>query len=103
MAAGIVLAQHYAAEALRLFGVGSTPPDLRLAQVALGWMLSPRWGKTVISLPDLYQRGPNAIRDGAVPRKIVPVLEEHGWLIPAPPGTEIDGIRRRDAWLIVRE
>jgi hypothetical protein len=102
MADGIAIAQHYANEALRLFGVSGTPPELRLAQLALDWMLSLKWGKDAISLPDLYQRGPNAIRDGAIARKIVHILAEHGWLVPAPPGTEIDGVRRQEVWRIIR-
>jgi hypothetical protein len=102
MAAGIVLAQHYAAEALRLFGTSSINPDLRLARQALDWMLSPRWGKPAISLPDLYQRGPNAIRENAVARKIVDILVDHGWLVRIAQGTVVEGVRRREAWRIVR-
>lgn len=100
MAAGVELAQHYAAEALRLFGTNSVAPDLHLARAALVWMRSPSWGKPLISLPDLYQRGPNAIRDLAVARKIVGILEEHGYLIRVEQGAEIDGVRRREVWKI---
>src|SRR5712675_3617228 len=50
MAAGIELAQHYVAEALRLFAIGAVNSDLRLAQEALVWMYSPSWGKPLISL-----------------------------------------------------
>jgi hypothetical protein len=102
MAAGVELAQHYAAEALRLFGTNSVDPDLHLARAALVWMLSPSWGKPLISLPDLYQRGPNAIRESAVARKIVGILEEHGYLQNLEQGAEIDGVHRRDAWKIIQ-
>jgi Protein of unknown function (DUF3987) len=101
MAAGIVLAQHYAAEALRLFGASQISADLHLAQKARDWLLH-QWSEPAISLPDLYQRGPNAIREASTARKIVTKLEEHGWLIPIPQGAEIAGVRRRDAWRIVR-
>jgi Protein of unknown function (DUF3987) len=101
MAAGIVLAQHYAAEALRLFGSAQIDADVCLAQTALDWLLF-QWMEPAISLPDLYQRGPNAIRDKGTAHKIVGKLEHHGWLIHLPGGTEIGGVRRRDAWLISR-
>jgi hypothetical protein len=102
MAAAIMLAQHYAAEALRLFGSNSVSDDLHLAQAALNWMQSPSWGQPVISLPDLYQRGPNAIREKSVAEKIVDILEDHGRLVKVPAGTEVNGVSRRDVWLVVR-
>ncbi len=101
MAAGIVLAQHYAAEALRLFGASQISADLHLAQKALDWLLH-QWREPAISLPDLYQRGPNAIREASTARKIVTKLEEHGSLIRIPGGAEIASVWRRDAWRIVR-
>lgn len=101
MAAGIVLAQHYAAEALRMHSGSRIAVDLRLAQQALDWILV-HWPETAISLPVLYQYGPNAIRDGATARKIVSKLEEHGWLVRLPQGAEVGGIRRREAWRIER-
>ena len=102
MSAGIVLAQHYAAEALRLFGTNTVAEELHLAQAALNWLLSPSWGKPLVSLPDLYQRGPNAIRDKAGASKIVDILEDHGYLIHVPAGAEIDGQHRRDVWQIIK-
>jgi hypothetical protein len=100
MAAGIVLAQHYAAEALRLDGGCRISADLRLAQRVLDWLL--RWRESAISLVDLYQRGPGAIRDSAAARKVVAALEEHGWLLRIREGAVIAGERRREAWRIVR-
>jgi hypothetical protein len=80
MAAGIELAQHYAAEALRLHGAGGIGEGLRRAKQVLEWLLT-HWNEKAISLPNIYQRGPNAIRDGASARGAVAILEEHGWLI----------------------
>jgi hypothetical protein len=101
MAAGIVLAQHYAAEALRLYCGTRVVPELRLAQQALNWVLS-HWEDTIISLPDLYQYGPNAIREAATARKTVAILEDHGWLARIPGAADIAGFHRREAWRIVR-
>jgi hypothetical protein len=70
IAAGIVLTQHYAGEMLWLDGGSRISADLRLAQRALDWLLR-QWAEPAISLPDLYQRSPGAIRDGTAARKVV--------------------------------
>jgi hypothetical protein len=101
MAAGIKLAEHYATEALRLFSAGLISGDLRLAQRLLNW-LQREWTGPTVSLPDVYQLGPNPIQDAFTARRIVKVLADHGWLIPVPGGTTVAGSRRREAWLIVR-
>ena len=78
MACGITLAQHYAAEMLRLQGGAICLPDLRLASRLLAWWQArpdPR-----CHLAALYQRGLNAISDAATARRIVGILEEHGWV-----------------------
>lgn len=102
MAAGILLAQHYAAEALRLHGGCQVSAELRNAQQARDWLLR-QWGEPAISLPDLYQRGPGVIRDAAAARKIGDILEDAGWLTRIPEGAVVIGVRRREAWRIVRD
>jgi hypothetical protein len=99
MVRGIYLAQYYAAEALRLFDAGRTDPDLLLAERLLGW-LQDGWIEPAVSLPDVYQLGPNAIRDAKTARRIVGILESHGWLAPLPDGAKIRGTRRREAWRV---
>jgi hypothetical protein len=101
MAAAIELAQHYAGEALRLDSGSQISADLRLAQQALNW-LQLHWQESAISLPDLYQRGPNAIRDMKTARQVITTLEEHGYLARLPGGAVIAAQRRQDAWRIVR-
>jgi hypothetical protein len=101
MAAGVELAQYYAAEALRLDGGSRVSGELRLARRALDWLLQ-HWPEQAISLPDLYQRGPGAIRDNKTARQVVTILEDHGWLARIPEGATVAGVRRRDAWRIVR-
>ena len=83
MACGITLAQHYAAEMLRLQGGATVSPDLRLAARLLAWWQArpdPR-----CHLAAIYQTGPGALRDAATARRIVGVLEEHGWVLRLPP------------------
>jgi hypothetical protein len=101
LAAGIELAQHYAAEALRLHGTSRVGESLRQARDLLDW-LRLRWNEEVISLPGIYQRGPNSIRDADTAKKAVAILEDHGWLIRIAEGAVVAGVRRRDAWKIVR-
>jgi Protein of unknown function (DUF3987) len=100
MEAGIALAQHYAAEAMRLFGASRVSADLREAQQLLTW-LQTSWQEHLVSLPDIYRRGPNAIREAERARRAVTILAEHGWLVVAAPG-DVDGTFRREVWAIVR-
>jgi hypothetical protein len=101
LAAGIALAQHYVAEALRLFEASHVSDVLRQAQQLLSWLLG-SWNEAFVSLPDIYQRGPNAIRDKTTAAQLVAILEDHGWLIKQKSGAEIAGQHRRDAWRIIR-
>jgi Protein of unknown function (DUF3987) len=102
MQAGIDLAQHYAAEALRLFGASRVSTDLQLAQQVLDWLRS-HWNGLAVSLPDIYQRGPGAIRDKAKATGIVAILEDHGFLARIKGGANIGDKWRRDAWRLIPE
>ncbi len=100
LARGIELATFYAEEALRLFDVGVTDPDLALAERLLRWIHS-TWKEKLISLPDIYQKGPRAIRDGKAARRIVLILQEHGWLEEVD-RSSVAGAKRREVWRVVR-
>jgi hypothetical protein len=101
MAAGIQLAQHYAAEAMRLFGASRVSAELHEARQLLAW-LHTNWQEPLISLPDIYQRGPNAIRDKARAHRAATILADHGWLVSAPAG-KVAGTFRRELWRIMSE
>ncbi len=75
--------------------------DLALAQDVLSWLQS--WPDTAISLPDIYQRGPNKVRDLGTARRLVDILEQHGHLLPIPGGAMVRGLLRREVWAIMRE
>jgi len=62
MERGIVLAQHYAGEALRLFQGAKIDADLRHAARLLDW-LHQSWKEAKISLPDIYQPRPQFDRE----------------------------------------
>jgi len=102
MARGIVLAQHYASEALRLFQGAKIDNDLRHAARLLDW-LHHSWKETNISLPDIYQRGPNSIGSRGTALRLVGILETHGWLVKLLGGAVVAGEQRRDVWRIARD
>lgn len=101
LARGIELGKFYAHEALRLFEAGALDPDLAVAKRLLRW-LQESWTEEIVSLPDIYQRGPRAIRDQSRARKLVQILQDHGWLETIPEGAEVAGTKRRAVWRIVK-
>ena len=98
---GIVLGEFYAGEALRLNEGALVRIQLHRAQQLLDW-LRDEWEEENVSLPDIYQRGPYAIRDQITARQLVRVLEEHGYLIRIAQGAVVAGQRRREAWQIAK-
>lgn len=99
--AGIMLASYYAGEAQRLHEQGYVDPDIALAERLLNWLCN-SWEHDLVSLPDIYQRGLNAISDKKTAVRIVAVLEEHGWLVRVQGGDFVNGTRRKDVWRIVK-
>jgi hypothetical protein len=99
MACGISLVRHYAAELLRLQGIGSVNPDLRLAERLLEWWQARSDRRCHLAV--IYQRSLNAISDAATARRIVAILEEHGQVRRLPSGTVLDGVPRKDAWELI--
>jgi hypothetical protein len=102
MARGVALAKHYASEALRLFQGAKIDHHLRLAAQLLDWLLH-SWAGPIVSLPDIYQSGPNAIRDRKTALGLVGTLETHRHLVKLPGTTLVKGQPRREAWRIVSE
>ena len=98
MDAGIALAQHYAIEALRLFDAGSARPEILQAEQLLDWLKNR--DAELISLPEVYQFGPNAFRDAQSAAEAICVLEEHGYLEAVEGGAVVNGVHRREVWRI---
>lgn len=95
----IELGHFYLKEALRLFQSSQDNPDLLLAEKLIHWLHSERF--EYVSLPDIYQLGPNAIRDSKTAKHIVSILVDHGWLVALDGGKIIEGKRRKDVWKVV--
>jgi len=99
MANGINLTKYYASEALRLFAVSAADINLVLAERLLDWMRGRQ--RNVFSLTDIYQYGPNGIREAKLARKIAEILQDHGYLSKIKDGAVIDGCPRKEVWRLV--
>ena len=97
--AGIEVAQHYAMEALRLFDAGAANPEILDAEQLLAWLHTRP--EDLISLPDAYQRGPNAIRDKASALRAITILGDHGHLERVEGGCLVNGVMRQDVWRLL--
>jgi Protein of unknown function (DUF3987) len=99
--AGILLAEHYTAEARRLQDAGQSSPELDLAQRVLDWLGTEWSGRPLVSVPDLYTFGPNPVRDKATATRTIDILEDHGWLVREEGPARVNGHMRRDVWRLV--
>lgn len=96
MSNGIELVRHYASEMKRLADGASISPDLKLAEQLKNWWQARSDRKCHVL--EIYQRGPNSLRDAVTAKRIVAILEESGWVKRLPPGTLLDGAPRKDCW-----
>jgi hypothetical protein len=94
---GIALAEHYLAEALRLFEATQADAELIRAQALSRWLLT-QWEHPVVGLPDIYRLGPNSVRDMRTARRLVGILESHGHLNRIEGGAQVGENYRREAW-----
>jgi hypothetical protein len=62
---------------MRLFGASRVSGELREAQQLFAWLLT-AWPEKRVPLPNIYQRGPNSIRDKARAHRAVNILVDHG-------------------------
>lgn len=97
---GIDLARFYLLEAQRLAGAARLSPAISAAEALRQWMLSGSWGETWLTVREIVRFGPSRLRESPAAKAAVQVLADHGWLIPLPAGTVLDGKARREAWRI---
>ncbi|BBA70630.1 YfjI family protein [Geobacter sulfurreducens] len=93
--ASISITEFYLGETLRLFHSSNDNPDLLLAFKVLKWT---QQHGSLLSLVDLYQYGPNAVRDKATALHMLSILENHSWVRKIQKGCEVNGRFRRDVW-----
>jgi len=102
MANGIELARFYLFEAARLAGVANVSVAVAKAEALRKWLLSESWGNSWVTVRDILRKGPSRLRESPEANKAVQMLVDHGWLIPLPPGTALDGQARKAAWRVIR-
>ena len=101
--AGILLAEHYAAEARRLHETGHNDPELDLAQRVLEWLTGDWPGTPLISVPDLYTFGPGPVRDKRTASRTIEILQDHGWLVREEGPARVNDTMRREVWRLASE
>jgi Protein of unknown function (DUF3987) len=102
LARGIELTEYYASEAVRIYSYARVRRELALAQKLYDWLKL--WGSkndNLVSLPDIYQKGPNQIADKAAASRLVGILQEHGLLQKLDGPAEVAGKPRREVWRII--
>lgn len=92
----ITLVEYYLGEALRIVGKSGGDPDIYLATLTLDWIKRNRPDQT-FPIADLYQCGPPQIRNGRIAKKIMRILQEHGYVMEFKDEV-IDGRKVRSAW-----
>ena len=97
----ILLAEYYAESALRLHGNSQIHMDLINARILLDW-LHEKWPETLVSVRVIVRKGPNALRQTPIARRLVQILVEHRWLVPIEGTPIVDGHKVKDSWSIVR-
>lgn len=105
MQGGIRIADYFATERLRIGAAGRTDPEACLAEKLLDWMRATcerRKGArpetcALFHLAELYQGGPNAVRDAKTARRIVAVLVTHGYADALPEGAKLPDLQGREA------
>jgi hypothetical protein len=98
MTSGIDLAKYYLGEAQRLFALGSVDNELVTAEELYQWLI--KRNKDVITLPEIYQKGPQTIRTVRQATKFMKILENHGRVSRKQDGADYDGVRRKVAFRI---
>lgn len=109
MSDAIQLAQFYLFEAKRLAEAAMVSEEIDRAETLRRWVLDswPAIAKAMTRDPqtivprDVVWKGPNSLRETATVKKLMKVLEVHGWLHALDAGVVIDGQSRQLAYRIV--
>ncbi len=100
MKSAIDLMDYYLGEARRLQDAAGVSPELMLADRTLEW-LRESWAEEFVSVVDIYQRGPRAVRTKAKAMQIAGILEGHGALVRVEGPLMVRGKPRQEVWRIV--
>jgi hypothetical protein len=101
MGDAVKLTRFYIHEALRITNGAVISRETRQAEELRIW-LNEKWPEPYISVVEVVQSGPGAMRETKKARRILQYLERFGHLMPVAGDAEIRGNRRREAWTVVR-
>jgi hypothetical protein len=103
MAAGINLANHYAAEALRMTENARVGEPLRRAERLRKWLVET--GRGTVHPAEVYQFGPGELRTKADAISAINILADHGYMLPlhghGNQPVVIDSVNRKEAWRVL--
>lgn len=97
MANAITLADYYLAEAKRLADHAVISQETQCAEQLRKWIFQ-SWPHEFVTVRNVTQLGPNALREAKVAKACIRILADHGWLIAMPEGHVVDGIPRNESW-----
>jgi hypothetical protein len=97
--AGILLAQYYLAEALRLNESHPDDEGIRLAKKLKAW-LDDKWDEPALSKACIQNKVPNELRNKPKLNTAFDVLTGYGWLAPLDEPTVIKGHTRQEAFKV---
>ncbi len=100
MEAGIALARYYLLEAVRLSENAQISDSLAKAEMLREWLVED-WPHADWVPSEAYQLGPGSLRSMDKIKPLIPILLEHGWLVPLDPWSEVRGKKRKIAFRIV--
>ena len=99
IANAISLAQFYLSEASRLASAALVSEKIDNAEKLRKWLLE-TWPHDDVTLREVVNRGPNALRESPKALGALEVLQVHDWLKANEAGTLIRGAHRKQSWRI---
>lgn len=100
MESAVTLASFYLHEAARLLGASAISAETRQLHELLRWLQQRQEEDFIIS--DIVQRGPNALRDTKLAKRLVASLIEHRAVVALPELSIVGGKLRKEAFKVVR-
>lgn len=96
MVHAVNLVNYYLSEAVRLTGMANENEELVKAERLLEWFV--KRGERFVPITMIYQYGPNCVRDKQIAKRLLSILEGHGWVRPNHEKSE--GKKPKEIWEI---
>lgn len=100
MAKAVRLAAWYLNEAARLLDTGGVCEETMQAETLRRWLVEVS-GRESVEVRDIVRLGPGKLRDTALVRRLVPILERNGWLVRVDCAEGATGRKPRETWRVV--